>query len=394
MASIKKFKNANGETRYRARPLVGMRDGKPVQLCKTFPTAKEAKDWAAEQVTLWRKGQGVAGKHTVAELFDDLKRDFKNRGRSPWAGIVIQAHLQPHFGAMRTEQVTSSVLERYVEQRRAAGRADSTIKRELTVLKVAFNIARTRTKKVAVVPHFPRLKEAPPRQGFFEYAEYKAMREALPEEIKPVLAFAYFTGCRRGEILKLKWTQVDFEERLVRLNPGETKNKEGRVIPLIGDVPEMLRMQKDIRDRYWPQSPWVFFRHATGEPLKDFRGAWESAAKKCGLWDPHAGKPNAHGKRPGGLTRRLHDNRRTGVRNLTRAGVPDSVAMAISGHKTRSVFDRYNIVSEADLKDAARRLDSYLQEKQQEQNRVSKSLVNPSPDAETGTPQDARKLLH
>lgn len=350
MATIKKFKTKTGEVRYRARPLVGMQNGKPVQLCRTFPTAKEARDWAAAEITKWRSGQGVARKHTMTELFEDLKRDFKNRGRTSWASIVIKAHLDPFFGAMRTEHVTTSTLERYVEQRRTAGRADSTIKRELTVVKVAFSIARTRTNKVALVPHFPRLKEAAPRKGFFEHAEYKAVLEALPEELKPVLVFAFHTGCRRGEILRLKWEQVDLAEHIIRLNPGETKNKEGRVIPLAKDVLEVLRMQKEIRDHYWPESPWVFYRHATGEPLKDFRGAWEAACKKCGLWDTERKRP----------TRLLHDLRRSGVRNLVRSGVPERVAMAISGHKTRSVFDRYNIVSEADLKDAADRLDVYL----------------------------------
>ena len=363
MAKIKKFKTKTGEVRYRARPLVAMQDGKPVQLCKTFATAKGAKDWAAEEITKWRKGEGVAGKFTMAELFEDLKRDFKNRGRTGWASIVLKAHLQPFFGGMRAEQVNSTQLERYVEQRRAAGRADSTIKRELTVLKVAFNIARTRTKKVAVVPQFPRLKESAPRQGFFEHTEYKAMLEALPEELKPLLVFAFHTGCRRGEILRLKWSQVDLAERIIRLNAGETKNKEGRVIPLAKDVLEVLRMQREIRDRYWSDSPWVFFRHATGEPLKDFRGGWEAACKKAGLWDAAAGKLDKYGKPLGKATRLLHDLRRSGVRNLVRSGVPERVAMAVSGHKTRSVFDRYNIVSETDLKDAADRLDGYLSAK-------------------------------
>jgi integrase len=150
----------------------------------------------------------------------------------------------------------------------------------------------------------------------------------------------------------MHWNQVDLIEGLIRLEPGTTKNKEARTIPLSREVLEMFIQQRALRDKYHPKTPWVFFRHATGDALNDFRGAWAAASKKCGLWDESRNRP----------TRLLHDLRRTGVRNLVRAGVPERVAMAISGHKTRSVFDRYNIVNEADIKEAARRVDRYLDE--------------------------------
>ena len=123
------------------------------------------------------------------------------------------------------------------------------------------------------------------------------------------------------------------------------------MIPLAPDLYEVLKMQKSIRDERYPNCPWVFFRG--GEQILDFRGGWEEACKAAGLWNAETGKP----------TKLFHDLRRTGVRNLVRAGVPEAVAMRISGHKTRSIFERYNIVTEADLKSAAQRLGAYIKAK-------------------------------
>lgn len=143
--------------------------------------------------------------------------------------------------------------------------------------------------------------------------------------------------------------QVDLPARIVRLEPGTTKNKEGRIIPLrVSELYEMLAMLRAVRDECFPDSPWVFSR--TGQGIKSFRRSWEMACKAAGLWDATTEKP----------TRLFHDLRRTGVRNLIRAGVPEKVAMQISGHKTRSVFDRYNIVDERDLNDAMVKLDRHM----------------------------------
>jgi integrase len=301
----------------------------------------------------------------VGELLDDVLSDYKvNQKDYVWAETKVRLHLRPAFGAMSVMKLTTSAIQQYVAKRLATKAANATINRELAILKRALNLGRKHTPpKVHRVPHIPMLEENNVRKGFFEHDEFKRLREVLPPEIQSVLTFAYYTGCRRGEILGLAWDQVDLSEGVIRLDPGTTKNDEPRVIPLTSALRELLQSQKLVRDQEYPASPYVFSRQ--GERILDFRGAWEVGCKQVGLWvgDPKSGKPS----------RLFHDLRRTGVRNLIRAGVPERIAMAVSGHKTRSVFDRYNIVSEADLKEAANRLDSYLSGKETQRKPAARS---------------------
>jgi len=99
-----------------------------------------------------------------------------------------------------------------------------------------------------------------------------------------------------------------------------------------------------VRDAKYPDCPGVFFR--TGQRIIEFKNAWTAACKVAKIEG-----------------RLFHDLRRTGVRNLLRAGAPEKVAQAISGHRTRAIFDRYNITTEADLKDAMRRVSEYHERK-------------------------------
>ena len=149
-------------------------------------------------------------------------------------------------------------------------------------------------------------------------------------------------------MLALQWRNIDHEAGLVRLDPGTTKNDSGRVFPYGELLPELC----DVMERQWTLTkeveqergivcPWVF--HRNGKPIRDFRNVWRVATKEAGCPE-----------------RIPHDFRRTGVRNLVRAGVPENVAMMLTGHKTRSVFDRYDIVDENDLRDAVQRLASEI----------------------------------
>lgn len=176
------------------------------------------------------------------------------------------------------------------------------------------------------------------RKGFFEHSDYDGLLAALPSYLRPVIAFAYRTGWRKGEILNLTWDRVDLREGLVRLEAGDTKNDEGRTVYLDPELKTILKQQ--FKERRLG-CPYVF--HRGGEKIEGFRKSWIAACKEI--------------KQDGRL---FHDFRRTAIRNLVRAGVPERVAMMISGHKTRSVFERYNIVSPEGLRQAALRQDAYL----------------------------------
>jgi integrase len=198
--------------------------------------------------------------------------------------------------------------------------------------------------KVDRVPHIAKLKENNVRKGFFEHAEFLALRDALPAYLKPVATFAYKTGWRKSEIYQLQWSQVDRARGTVCLNVGETKNDRGRLIYLDEELKKCLEQQWTARKEAQVLTPCVFPNAEGTGPIKDARGSWDTPCKIAGI-----------GKRL------LHDMRRTAVRNLIRSGVPERVAMSISGHQTRSVFDRYNIVSEEDLEIAARKQEAYLE---------------------------------
>jgi integrase len=248
-------------------------------------------------------------------------------------------HLRECFGGWSVEAITADSIRRYQLQRREQGAEAATINRETSALSRMFQLA-IRRGQLERMPLFPnRLEENPPREGFFEHDEYLKVRAHAPASYQDVLDFAYYSGWRRNEILHLTWDEVDLVGGIIRLSPRRSKTRTGRVLPISPPLRAVLERRHQRRQ---PNDARVFRRD--GVPVRQWRTALRDACRQAHV--PH---------------RMLHDCRRTAARNLIRAGVPERIAMLLTGHKTRAVFDRYNIVNEQELLTAGRRLAAYLQ---------------------------------
>jgi integrase len=204
---------------------------------------------------------------------------------------------------------------------------------------------------VSSIPRFTLEDERPfARTGFVGDDVFAKVLVELPDYLHPISVCAYNSAVRVGELKKIQWSQVDFEAGLIRIK--ETKNGAPRTIPFIGAMEEHLRGAKAARDEFYADCEWVFSH--LGAQIRSFKGAWLAAVTRAGYPDLL-----------------FHDFRRSGIRNLKRAGVSDSVAMKISGHKTRAVFDRYDIVDEEDLTDAAAKIKAFRQTREDQKEGAS-----------------------
>ena len=291
---------------------------------------------------------------TFEDMAELLSNDYVNNGRRTLNRVLHSvAHLRQTFGSDKASAITTDRIEAYRAARLTEGAASATVRMELSALKRMFRLAR-RHGRLHEVPDFECPTPNNARQGFFEDAELRRVVEHLPEPLRPLTLFAYLTGWRWGEVRSLRWAQVDLQAGTVRLEVGTTKNGEGREFPLSpgSELDAVLRDQRRLTSelelsRGWvrPEDrvPWVF--HRQGREIRTKDAAWRVACREAGV--------------PGRL---FHDLRRTAVRNLERAGVPRSWAMKLTGHKTESVYRRYAIVADQDLRDGVARLTAWQAE--------------------------------
>lgn len=286
----------------------------------------------------------------------------------------LRLHLSPYFTGRRLIGIATSDVRAYtaarkkdtivvrkerrdekdqvVEEEKRRPVSNGEINRELQLLKHMLRLMRDEGK----LPSVPKIEllpeDAAVRTGFLDRAQVDAVCKHLEPEIADVVRFAFFTGWRiASEVLPLEWRQVDFDANEIRLDAGSTKNKAGRVFPLTADLRKLLKARWADHEKLKKAGTierWVFWRMvAEGrggdkkpQPIVRFDKSWKAACVAAGL--------------PGRIP---HDLRRSAIRNFVRRGISEHTAMKLSGHKTPSIFRRYDIVSPEDLREAARKLD-------------------------------------
>jgi integrase len=288
-----------------------------------------------------------AGKPTFEDLAKILLDDYRTNGRRSVERVDdAVSHLRRFFAETRANQITNDLIAQYVRLRQEDRAAPATINRELGALRRAFRLAQS-AGKVAFRPDISMLPEDNRREGFFEADEYHAVLENLPEYLRPVIETAYVTGWRiNSEILTRQKRHVDVASGCLRLEPAGTNDKRGRSFPLTAELREVLTRQlertAELERRTGQAVSWLF--HRDGNPIKDFRKAWALACQRAGI----------AGKVP-------DDFRRTAVRNLERAGVSRSAAMAIVGHRSESIYRGIAMADDMALKESAAKLAAFHQ---------------------------------
>ncbi len=314
---------------------------------------------------------------TVSELLDKLKEDLETRHKLSPQVTSKMIPLREALGWLPAMAVSDNRIREYVRSRlygpesvlkedkpetvclvaealaktnRLRPVSNATVNRELQILSQAYNL---KEKEIGTGPAVTKLEERI-REGFYDRADFEIIVAHLPEDLKDFARWGYLTGWRKGEISSLRWNELSIETRQLRLRGESTKNGEPRVITLMGELWEIIARRWKGR-RYDGEngetviSQLVFFRlkgrgiPKAGVPVTAFRKSWKKACEA-------ADKPEAL----------FHDFRRTAVRNMTRAGVDRKVAMQISGHKTESIFARYNITDDRDMADAVRKTQDYI----------------------------------
>lgn len=316
---------------------------------------------AAEKMLRQRVGEVASGSParkagadvTVADCLGLVLADYRlRRVDASISEMRIKSIINPLIGHERAATLNRKALWAYISTRRADGRKDSTINRELSLIRRGLRLAASdeygMIPRAAQVPHLDEGDNV--RTGFLRPEEYQRVYDALPEYLQPLFCVAYYTGLRRSTLLGLRLDQIDLDAGLIWVSRAQTKNRTSQTAPIVGEMRTHLARALNVNMQY------VFERE--GKPILSFKNAWNAAVVAAGL-------PSL----------RFHDLRRTAVRDWVAAGADTSTAMAISGHKTFSMFQRYNILDAANIQRAAklREPEIKLREKQGERVRAKPS---------------------
>lgn len=298
-----------------------------------------------------------AERRTIGQLLDVLENDFKARKKDTPKNLSLIATVRKDLADRWADALTTTALTEYIGElrkpqkpkkgRRSKSLANSTIKHRMQILASAYeleNRAREEAKlDPLIVPRFPRLSEDNARSGFLNRAPFDVLYSHLPADLKDFALFAFLTGWRKSAVAALQWSDV--RDGNIYLRGVHSKNGKPYYVPIVGELVQLIERSKEARsvktDSGVLLSSLVFHRDG-GEPVREFRKAWATACKAAGC--------------PGTL---VHDLRRSAARQLIRSGVTKDVARQLGGWKTDSMFSRYNVCAEEDLRDAMERVTRY-----------------------------------
>ena len=322
-------------------------NGKAVKVQKSTKETSKVRARKVRTAALVAVAQGTNPHLTDKVMFRNLElgllADYRVKGnRSTDRAERALKRLRDVFGGWKATKISPKTINAYLLDRTETASL-ATVYYELAILKRAFHLA-VRRGELATVPVFPEMGEVDNvREGFFTDADMALLQVELPEYLRGLTMFAYHTSWRRQEVLGLQWSHVDFDDGVVWVGARRTKAKESRTFPFkeFPALKAVLEAQRDYAET-WQHRTGKLVTHVftnKGRPIKDYYGAWRSACKRAGLEG-----------------RWMHDNRRSAVRNFDRAGIPRDIAKKLSGHKTDSMYSRYNIVNERDLNHATAKL--------------------------------------
>lgn len=314
-------------------------------------------------------------KRSISDLIAALRTHFENEGQLSPQMLSNLKRVDQDFGMYRALALTAEEVDGYIQRRLAAEDKPASINRITQVLKQAYTFAKFPQQ---MIPDIRKLsEEGNERKGFFSPAEIERVMESLPKYLQPFTRFGWLTGMRKGEISSLEWADIDGD--VIVLQAEDSKNHKARIIPIVDEVAEVVeecRKAREIRRRGQVVTiSNLLFHTPAGKPIKEFRKTWRRACCKAGVGEmvcptcKLAVDEKQHCSECGAdwryeelkyQGRIFHDLRRSAVRNMTKAGVQRHVAMSISGHKTESMFERYNIKDVEDQREAMRKTQQYV----------------------------------
>src|SRR5262249_38426909 len=327
-------------------------------------SSKSESEGVAVKLLKQRLAQSETGQFVTDEkkvTFDNmvewLKADYKlNDLRSLESGALVKVgHLREFFGFDRAISITSDRIRTYQLRRRERGAAVASINRECATLRRMFSIA-IELGKLKSHPKFTMLEGETVREGFCEHGDFLRLVPELPDHIRPLVEFLYYGGWRKAAARNLEWKEIDMRGRAARLKIRDARNKEPWILPLSDRRWAIVQERAKVRRL---DCPYGF--HVNGKRLNDFRKAWWSACVATGLGRlimVEDEKTKRLKKEYVGLY--VHDLRRSCARHLSKAGVKEQIAMKITGHKTNSMYRRYRIVDEDEIRHALDQTQAHL----------------------------------